>query len=523
MKNIFIIASFFLILTSCSKTETQKPGPWVEEVSHLLDSLQKPFYHGVASGDPLTDAVIIWTRITPADSLESIEVKWEVSESEDFSNVLKTGTFTTNPEKDFTVKVDVKGLNPGQIYYYRFHGLNGTSITGRTKTAPSGMPDSLRFAVVSCSNYQWGYFNSYARMAEQPMFDAVLHLGDYIYEYGIDGYGDTTRGRFHLPKHEIITLQDYRTRYSQYRLDPDLKAVHQMHPFITIWDDHEVANDSHMEGAQNHQPDTEGDYSERMAAAVKTYYEWMPMREPADRLLYRSFTFGGLADVIMLDERLEGRDPQLDSLTHPEYMSEDRSMLGPDQRKWFKDKLSNNTGTWQLIGNQVIFSDLDLGFAFPNSPRNLDSWDGYHAEKRMIADHIIDHDIKNVIFLTGDTHCSWAFEAAIDPKNTYNRETGAGAFAIELGTASINAANYDEYTSVDTARMVEQAYADPRVNPHLKYVNLRDHGYLVLTLKPEEARADWYYIETVKRPSSKQALARTFKINAGTPRLVEVQ
>ncbi len=300
---IFLYLLPVVFICSCSSSEKHKP--FTEAVSPLYEAARKPFYHGVASGDPLPDRVVIWTRVTPDDSLSRIVVKWEISESPDFSTLIQHDTLSTTPLKDYTVKVDVTGLQPGTFYYYRFHALNATSPAGRTKTAPVSMPDSLKFAVVSCSNWEWGYFNAYARIAEKEL-DAVIHLGDYIYEYGTGRYGDTTIGRINIPRHEIVNLKDYRTRHSLYRLDEGLRAMSAAHPLIAIWDDHEVANNSYTEGAENHQPEKEGDYATRKNAARQAYYEWLPIREGETH--YRSFSFGELAHLIMLDERLEGRE-----------------------------------------------------------------------------------------------------------------------------------------------------------------------------------------------------------------------
>ena len=235
-----------------------------------FDPDYKPFYHGVASGDPLADRVIIWTRVTPETSpMAPVDVHWQVATDSGMTHVVQSGVFTTDAERDYTVKVDVTDLAPYTTYYYHFSALNATSITGRTRTAPTAdEADRLRFAVVSCSNYQAGYFSAYRKIAERADLDAVIHLGDYIYEYsasGEDFYGneDLRQNRSHLPDKEIVTLDDYRTRYSQYRLDPDLRAVHQQHPFIAVWDDHESTNDSYEDGAQNHQSETEGPWEER--------------------------------------------------------------------------------------------------------------------------------------------------------------------------------------------------------------------------------------------------------------------
>lgn len=506
---IFLVS---LLIAACQPAE--KKVKFTEAVAPLYDASLAPFYHGVASGDPLADRVIIWTRVTPQDSVGSVPVWWEMAETPDFKNVVQGNSAKANIEKDYTVKIDVGNLQAGKTYYYRFSALGKTSATGRTKTTPTGMSDSLKFAVVSCSNWEWGYFNAYEKIADREDVDAVLHLGDYIYEYGRGKYGDTTI-RKNLPAYEIVSLSDYRTRHSQYRLDKGLRKVSQQHPMIAIWDDHEVANNAYTEGAQNHQPDKEGDFQKRKNAAVKAYYEWMPIREGGKH--YRSFSYGDLADLVMLDERLEGKTKPADSLTAADYTSESRSMLGAEQLQWMESQLQKSKAVWKILGNQVMFADVELSIVYPNMPRNLDSWDGYPAEKKKLKDFILQNKLKDVIFLTGDTHASWAIEVATEVKKTYNPKTSAGAFAIELGTTSISSANDNEYHSSDTVKMMESALIG--MNPHIKYLNARDHGYLLLTLYPGKAKGEWYFMETIREPETKEYLAKKVEVEKGTFKL----
>ena len=494
-----------LMAIGCS---SKKEYPLVKSsLEKFYDADLAPFYHGVASGDPLQNAVVIWTKITPTDSVPSITGEWEVASRDDFTGILLNGKFQTSPEKDFTVKVDVKGLDAGTTYFYRFKVGETYSAVGRTKTTPISA-DSLKFAVVSCSNYEQGFFNAYARIAERTDIDAVIHLGDYIYEYQAGKYGDSTTGRFHEPPHEIVKLYDYRTRYAQYRLDKDLRTAHQNHPFITIWDDHEIANNSYQSGAQNHQPE-EGDYGKRKSAARQAYYEWLPVRESPK--LYRSVSYGNLAELIMLDERIEGRTAPVDSVDHPAIGDTTRHMLGVSQMNWLKDKLSQSTSQWKIIGNQVIFSYLNWGYA-PNFTINMDSWDGYPAERSQIIQHIKNENLENIVFITGDTHSSWALEVTEDPFGDYQEN---GAVAVEFGTASINSANSNERFPTDTVKIHEKRIVGAPLNPQLKYTNLRDHGYLELTLLPEEVQARYYYVDKINEPSSVETLAKTLRAAAG--------
>lgn len=506
MKNLLCL-SLGIILFACNqKTET---SPTLDEpVAKLFDASLKPFYHGVASGDPLPDRVIIWTRVTPEQAVPKIPVSWAVATDAAFANIVKKDTASALASKDYTVKVDVDGLASGTFYYYRFRAMDVNSITGRTKTATVGKADSVKFAIASCSNWEWGYFTPYGNMAKRNDLDAVLHLGDYIYEYGTKQYGDTTRGRINIPRHEIITLQDYRTRYSLYRLDKGLREVHQQHPFITIWDDHEVANNSYTEGAQNHQPD-EGNYMSRRDAARKAYYEWLPIRE--SETLYRKFSFGELADLIMLDERLAGRTKPVDSLTDATFNNPERHMLGEAQMLWFKNQLTNSKANWKIIGNQVLYSDVNYKDVYKNMTRNLDAWDGYPAEKKQVHDFIVNNKQSNIVFVTGDTHASWAIEAvAGDP---YNANTGKGAIAVEFGTTSISSANDDEYKPVEEVKNMEAMLI--KQNPHIKFLNDRDHGYLLVTFSAAQTKAEWFFVETLKTPESKEYLAKRVVVKSG--------
>jgi alkaline phosphatase D len=507
MKKFCVFVAVTLLATACQKPA--RIAKFNDPSASLFEASLKPFYHGVASGDPLADRVIIWTRITPDDSVSRIPVEWEISETPEFTAIYKSDTLSTTLARDYTLKVDVDALKPGSVYYYRFKALGGTSPVGRTKTTPVDGIDSLKFAVVSCANWEWGYFNPYEKIADRKDIDAVLHLGDYIYEYGRGKYGDTTI-RKNLPPHEIISLSDYRTRHSSYRTDKGLRLMSQQHPMIAIWDDHEVANDSYSTGAQNHQAD-EGDYQKRKKDAKQAYYEWLPIRENAK--LYRSFSFGPMADVLMLDERLEGRTKPADSIADPKYNSEQQTMLGADQLAWLETNLKDSKATWKVIGNQVMFSDVYLSKVYPNRPRNLDSWDGFPYEKGKLKDFIVNNNLKDIVFLTGDTHASWAIEAATDVKKSYK------PFAVEFGTTSVTSANDNEYKPTEEVRKMEEVLLQD--NPHIKYVNDRDHGYLLLTLYNDRARAEWYFCETIRSPDTKEFRGAKFTVAEGTTKLME--
>lgn len=511
-----LIAILAVSLAACRQ---QPPEPIFDDgTSRYWKAAQAPFYHGVASGDPLPDAVIIWTRVTP-EAAGPLEGTWTVAADEAMQEVVNSGDFTTDADRDYTVKIDVRGLQPATHYYYRFSALGRQSPVGRTKTSPENDPSEVRLAVVSCSNFEAGYFNALGRIADLEELDAVVHLGDYIYEYAVGGYGDTTLGRYHLPDKELVALQDYRTRYSQYRLDEDFQRVHQRHAFITIWDDHEISNNAYQSGAQNHQPDQEGDYNIRKSAASQAYYEWLPVRDDtATHHLYRTFHFGALADLIMLDERLAGRSAPVDSANQEGFRSTERSMLGKEQLQWFKDQLQHSTARWKIIGNQVIFSPLDITALGWNAVINMDAWDGYPAEQAEITQFLKSQSIKNVIFVTGDTHRSWAFEVP-ESIAAYQQDTAA-TVAVEFGATSISSSNADEGLPRDSVLEIERITMDPATNPHLKYNNQRDHGYLLLTLGADAASAAFHMVSTVRSSSTAESVDRRVIVRPGSHHLI---
>ncbi len=531
-----------------------------------------PFYHGVASGDPLADRVIIWTRITPEgeSSDQEIEVSWKMATDPEFTDIVQNGQLMTNAARDYTVKVDVTGLASYTTYYYQFEAMGKASIIGRTRTTPTGSADHLRFAVVSCSNYQAGYFSAYGRIADRADLDAVIHLGDYIYEYsatGEDFYGDAglrdSGERRHLPDKEIVTLADYRTRYSQYRLDPDLRRAHQQHPFITNWDDHESANDAYEDGAENHQPDEEGSWDERKSVSRQVYTEWMPIRGDLNEIpLYRTIQYGELMDLIMLDTRLEERDIQGMSITNAELYSSDRTMLGDTQKQWMFDQLQNSTAKWKVIGNQVIFSPFNVWWAGldPNggfTPDGIESvfldiWDGYPTERDEIINFISGNSLDNVVVLTGDFHSTFAYDVTSQPSPlsgndptiaaagqapvpvtpTYNPTTRQGSVAVEFATPSVNSANFDENVGAEGAAGFEFQINKPLAapgspldginpNPHMLYNDLDQHGYFILDVKEERAQANWYFVETILEPNSPEQFASAWGSDADNNYLTE--
>ncbi|MDZ7784247.1 MAG: alkaline phosphatase D family protein [Halioglobus sp.] len=348
-----------------------------DDSDNLGATVSGRFLHGVASGDPLTDRVILWTRLTP-EAEGPVGVAWEVSESPDFDAVVASGEGTTSADVDYTVKVDVEGLAPERRYYYRFSSGGNMSSVGRTRTLPLGTVAAASFAVVSCSKFPTGFFNVYREVSQQDV-DAVLHLGDYFYESGNARDGEAL-GRVVDPPREIFSLEDYRTRYAQYRRDEDLQAAHMAHPFITVWDDHEVANNTWRNGAENHQPD-EGDFGARKMAAIQAWYEWQPVRPPSavEDIIYRRFQYGDLLDLLMLDTRIIGRDRQLEyddfstggmidlAAARAAIGAADRSLLGDDQRAWLREQLSQSAARWQVLGQQVLLESFSSPGAYCRS------------------------------------------------------------------------------------------------------------------------------------------------------------
>jgi alkaline phosphatase D len=472
-----------------------------------------PFRHGVASGDPGPDRVILWTRVSPeAERVgEPIHVTWWVAEDSGGRDLVASGRLDARPERDFTVKVDAQGLEPGHDYHYGFRAGAFESPTGRTRTLPTEEVDRVRLGVTSCSNYPHGFFNAYACLAAQDDLDAVLHLGDYVYEYGLEGYGDgSALGRISDPPHEVLSLEDYRRRHAQYKTDPDLQAAHARHPWITVWDDHESANNSSRDEAENHSFFWEGSYRRRKLAAITAYYEWMPIRELPTGL-FRQFRFGGLVDLVMLDTRLHGRDAPVESGAHEAAFEPERSLLGDDQTGWLLDALddSKRAGTaWRVIGQQVIVSPLTDG----RRPFNPDTWDGYRENRRQVLDHLSGEAIDDVVFLTGDYHSSWAIDVPPPMRSSqdYDAETGAGSRAVEFVTPAVSSRPLGA-----GRRALETIEAMRRGLPHVRYMNVEENGFLILDLTRERARAEFVFTERATTRSAQSYCGARFEARAG--------
>lgn len=535
------------------------------------------FNHGVASGDPMSDKVILWTRVTPTDAaVTSVDVAWEVATDSSFSSLIGEGMTSTTSEADFTVKIDMQGLNAGTVYYYRFAALGVMSATGKTKTLPEGDISSVAFAVMSCSNYPAGYFNAYAEVAKRDDLDAVLHLGDFIYEYGTGGYATENAeaiGRA-LPGDnagEIISLADYRKRYALYRTDAGSQAMHEMAPVISVWDDHEIANDGWRDGAQNHD-DGEGSFEARKVAALQAYFEWMPIR-PAqvgdNETIFRQFNFGNLVSLYMLDTRYFGRDElldyanfidpntgQLDGLAFQQAMADPtRSLLGTGQLQWLQGSMSLSSATWQVLGQQVLMGRMNLPAELlpqlanpgPNivtllnelaaikqrvlvgdptltpqeqarvltvAPYNLDAWDGYFVEREVVMGTAAQLG-KNLVVLAGDTHNAWANNL---------KDMNGNNIGVEFATASVSSPGLTENLNVAAELAGSFESIIRTLVDDLKYFNAADRGFMTVHFSAEDAVANWHYVDNISSTEYSMQTDRShaLRMKAGDPKLTWV-
>ncbi len=479
------------------------------------------FEHGVASGDPLPDGVILWTRISPDEDSEPIEVWWEMSLDEAFTERTAQGTLMTDASRDFTAKVDVPGLVWGRNYFYRFAAQGRFSPVGRTRLAPSsGDASQLRFGVCSCSNYAFGYFHAYRHMAERADLDAVIHLGDYFYEYGNGNFpGPEDQLRMLEPSTETVTLADYRTRFSQYRRDADLQECHRQHPFIVVWDDHETANNSWMDGAENHDPLTEGSWEDRVAAARQAWFEWIPAREDPDNnpdgQLYRTLKYGDLADIIMLDTRIEGREEQAPLLViDPNDPENPENIISAEQEAWLQNELTTSTAKWRILGNQVVMSIWQFvdGNTGDITYANQDQWNGYPVGRARLLEFFRDNGVSNVVVVTGDVHSSWAMDVTVGD-GSYDPETREGAVAVEFVSAGIT-------SPLEIAQQIVDGFLAN--SPHIRYAEAMRRGYFVLDVQEDKVQSDFYLIDGVAEDQGAESLDASWAVLDGTNTVVEM-
>ncbi|MGW7288394.1 alkaline phosphatase D family protein [Streptomyces sp. NPDC054847] len=500
------------------------------------------FLHGVASGDPLPDGVLLWTRVTPsADALPGsgrgadTEVAWEVAEDRGFTQVAARGTTVSKAAFDHTVKVDVRGLRPGTSYWYRFTAGGAVSPVGRTRTAPAmdAATPGVRFGVVSCANWEAGWFSAYRHLAARGDLDAVLHLGDYIYEYAAGGYPAEEYGvRKHAPLHEIVTLADYRLRHATYKTDADLQALHAAHPLIAIWDDHELANDAWSGGAENHTPGAEGEWAARVAAAKQAYFEWMPVRTSTEGTVYRRLRFGKLADLHLLD--LRSFRSQQSGIGNGDVDDPDRTLTGRAQLDWLKSGLTASDASWQLVGTSVMISPVAFGslpahllepiaelMGLPKEGLavNVDQWDGYTDDRKELLAHLTRHGIENTVFLTGDIHMAWANDVPVRAA-TYPLSASA---ATEFVVTSVSSDNLDDILHVAPGTVSLVASAAVRAaNRHVKWVDMDAHGYGVLDVTAERSQMDYYTISDRTKQDASSSWSRSYRTLSGTQKVERV-
>ena len=538
-------------------------------------TLQVNFEHGVASGDPLQDRVILWTRLTPSDSSARLQVTWEIALDQQFKQIIKTDKVTTAAAQDFTVKVDAIGLKPNQTYFYRFVFGDKISPVGQTKTLPTST-SKVSFAVCSCSNYPAGYFYVYREMAKQNV-DVVIHLGDYIYEYGADGYAteDAAKLGRTLPANndkEIIKLDDYRKRYALYRKDKDLQALHHRHPFIVIWDDHELANDAWREGAENHTEETanaknEGKFSERKLAALQAYFEWMPIRPIDDQhiKIYRQFDFGNLVQLTMLDTRIIARDQQLD---YVDYMTANglnaakfqadltnpaRTLMGYTQRDWLLGKLQQSNATWNVLGQQILMAKMFIPAELLLSLAEITSGNPTADTLNKMNTQITELVTLKMRLKQGDPSLTSQEKARILTVAPYNLDAWDGYFVereilygtlsqlnkkvvvlagdthnawssnlyskdgafvgVELATSSVSSPGLEKYLNIPLAQLQQFEFAFTTLIDELNYCNLNQRGYLMVQFDETQVQSQWVYVDSIKKSEYSIDTARQYQLS----------
>ena len=540
------------------------------------------FGYGVASGDPTADAIVLWTRATPprrnpheavatpgSGCGHPLHVHWELAHDEQFRHIVRRGVVETSAARDHTVKVDVRGLRTYTRYYYRFRAAGETSPTGRTQTAPDDVrrTHALRFALVSCSNYTGGYFGAYRALGQRTDLDFILHVGDYIYEYGNgeDRYGPAALigKRDSQPPIETIDLRGYRLRHAIHKADPDLQLAHRQHPWITIFDDHEVANNTWKNGAENHTPGVEGDFFTRRREAYEAYLEWMPFRLPEQRHVphrgtrfFRRFQFGRLADLSILETR-QNRSRQIDVAPYtktgggfiPEGIAEvdqqladpKRHLPEPEQLRWLENGLDGRRKAWHLIGNQVVFTPVRFPSAALGLPAgqlllNSDQWDGYQADQSRLITHLqqLNPRAGDAVVLTGDIHSSWAMDIPAA------RQAGYTSAGVEFVCPSVTSDGFYELVSrsqpsgatatgaVGATRAITSAVQ--ATNPWIRYLDGIGHGFTIIDVTPDRVQADFHLTPTPTTavpdpridPTIKPVYARSWQTEAGSRKLSSV-
>ena len=506
------------------------------------------FNHGVASGDPLSDRVILWTRVTPQQA-GPVRVILEVSKNKSFSSIVFSQKLQTSSLSDYTIKYDFlakKYCDSDKGFFYRFRAGNAISEIGKSKTF-SENTISAKIGIFSCSNFPAGYFNAYQAAAEKDGLDLWLHLGDYLYEYPMGGYAtDKAKklGRVPEPLHEMISLSDYRLRHAQYKQDQGSKALHKHAPLISVWDDHEFSNDAWKRGAENHSEDgSEGDFYARRSAAIKAYYEWMPIREQHNkRRIFREFKIGKLIHLIMLDTRQFGRDKQIQPKNYltksgfnqakfyNDLNSANRELLGAEQLDWIESKIINSDAVWTIFGQQVLMAKLKfpdiskmlkskeipsflkpyLKFLGLGIPSNLDAWDGYPAERNRLY-KIMSNAKKRFISLAGDTHNSWVSEL---------KDKSGNKVGIELGAPSVTSPGITDILNLDEKEFVDSIV---RINNELQWMNPSNRGYLSLNCRKDKIIASFNFIKELEEINSDIGSSKSFILHQKNLELEEIK
>ncbi|TMM48318.1 alkaline phosphatase D family protein [Qipengyuania marisflavi] len=506
---------------------------------------QRGFSHGVASGEPGARRVLLWTRYVAA---QETALTCELSESLDFARPIAGGQTPASPDRDFCAKLFVEGLEPGRWYYYRFIAPDGAvSDIGRTKTLSEGETGRFRMAVFSCSNIGFGWFNAYAHAAQADDVDCVLHLGDYFYEYAPGTYpsaGDVTPGRTVWPERELVALADYRARFAAYRRDADLRRLHQLFPMIAVADDHESANDSWAGGAQNHQPDSEGPWDVRKAAAIRAYREWMPVSDEP----WAEYEIGNLATLFRLETRLTARSEQfsfddllagkttseaaqaaLIAFRDETYRDPAREMLGAAQQGWLANGLKRSRGDgkiWQVLVQQVLMGSLSsppgVDALLPKDtpdfirkrvvagaraaetglPLNMDAWDGYPAARERLFAAALAADA-NLISLAGDTHNAWAFDLSHD----------SAPVGVEFGGQSVSSPGFEGYLPMLPPPVLTGALVQR--NPQLRWADTSQRGYMAVELTPQRASSEYRFVSSVRTRGADLAGTKTLTTLTG--------
>lgn len=485
------VAALPPVLSACDP----KPGEVTEDEPVGPPNL---FEHGVASGDPLTDAVILWTKLSPDDGSEAVEVLVEVAEDASFERVVASGTYEATADRNHCLKIDVTELSAATTYFYRFLAQGRVSPIGRTRTLPEGSAEHLRFAVCSCTNIGFGWFHLYHYLSQRADLDFVVHLGDYLYEYGFAGFGAVREPE---PMHPTVTLEDYRTRYSQYRREPEMIEAHRQHPWITIWDDHEFADDPHLwsYGAKNHHPE-DGPWEDRVAAAMQAYDEWMPTRVADPSKIWRTFDIGDLARISFVDIQYVG----LFDLDEPE-----ETRLGEEQHAWLDGEIAATTQPWFILAQAQPFTDRNRVTDSDHIWPQTSSWGQFPESRRRVLDAVAAADIPNFVVLTGDSHRTRAVDIVEDVQ-TYDPATGEGSEGVEFETGSI--------TSIGIFESVEDL-------PNHHWADASHRTYLLVDLKPGRLQADWFGIPDAdkmkpERPEGGETWRRGFVTEAGANHLV---